>query len=154
MCGILCCFSPTDEKITSFTTRLKSIKHRGPDETRIKIVKNNTLTTFTCGFNRLAFTNVLNGTQPFESGDWIHVHNGEFYDYPTEYLDPYKDENEHDVGSKGRDSYKLKDMTSENALDFPSTLNGIFAYCSYNKSTETLYVARDRVGVIPLYYVI
>ena len=154
MCGILCCFSPTDEKITSFTTRLQAIKHRGPDETRIKIVKNNNLTTFTCGFNRLAITDVLNGTQPFESEDWIHVHNGEFYDITSTDGDIYEDEDVYESERVESDSYKLKEMTSENALDFPSTLNGIFAYCSYNKSTETLYVARDRVGVIPLYYVI
>lgn len=142
MCGILCCFSPTDDKISSFTTRLQSIKHRGPDETRIKKVSSDNLTTFTCGFNRLAITDVLNGSQPFEHKDWIHVHNGEFYnEFP-------------ELKALISDSYRLKDMTTENALDFPSKVNGIFAYCSYNKSTETLYVARDRVGVIPLYYVI
>lgn len=156
MCGILCCFSPTDDKIPSFTRRLSTIKHRGPDETTIKVVTNNNLTTFTCGFNRLAITNVLNGSQPFENGDWVHVHNGEFYkNGPTNekiYEDcdfeiPKNEEN-------SSDSYHLKNMTTANALNFPATLNGIFAYCSYNKETETLYVARDRVGVIPLYYVV
>jgi asparagine synthase (glutamine-hydrolysing) len=154
MCGILCCFSPTDDKITSFTTRLESIKHRGPDETNIKIVQSTNLTTFLCGFHRLAITDVLHGTQPFESEDWIHVHNGEFYDVRPTGLNIYEDEDMYKSGRTGSDSYKLKEMTNDNALDFPSTLNGIFAYCSYNKSTETLYVARDRVGVIPLYYVV
>lgn len=154
MCGILCCFSPTDDKITSFTTRLQSIKHRGPDETRIKIVKNTNLTTFTCGFNRLAITDVLNGTQPFESEDWVHVHNGEFYDIRPTDLKIYEDEDFYQSDRTESDSYKLKEMTIDNALDFPSTLNGIFAYCSYNKSSQTLFVARDRVGVIPLYYVV
>jgi len=154
MCGILCCFSPTDDKITSFTTRLQAIKHRGPDETRIKIVKNTNLTTFTCGFNRLAITDVLNGTQPFESEDWVHVHNGEFYDIRPTDLKIYEDEDFYQSDRTESDSYKLKEMTLDNALDFPSTLNGIFAYCSYNKSSETLFVARDRVGVIPLYYVV
>jgi len=154
MCGILCCFSPTDDKITSFTTRLRAIKHRGPDETRIKIVKNTNLTTFTCGFNRLAITDVLNGTQPFESEDWVHVHNGEFYDIRPKDLKIYEDEDFYQSDRTESDSYKLKEMTIDNALDFPSTLNGIFAYCSYNKSSQTLFVARDRVGVIPLYYVV
>lgn len=154
MCGILCCFSPTDDKITSFTTRLHAIKHRGPDETRIKVVQTPNLTTFTCGFNRLAISDVLNGNQPFEHGDWVHVHNGEFYDSASTNPNIYQDEFVQPDICKESDSYKLKSMTSDNALDFPSSLNGIFAYCSYHKPTETLYVARDRVGVIPLYYVV
>ena len=156
MCGILCCLSPTDDKIQSFTRRLSTIKHRGPDETTIKVVTNNNLTTFTCGFHRLAITNVLNGSQPFENGDWLHVHNGEFYkNDPTnkQIYDDYDFDMPKNEESNS-DSYHLKNMNTENALDFPATLNGIFAYCSYNKKTETLYVARDRVGVIPLYYVV
>ena len=126
MCGILCCFSPTDDKITSFTTRLHAIKHRGPDETRIKVVQNPNLTTFTCGFNRLAISDVLNGNQPFEHGDWVHVHNGEFYDSASTNPNIYQDEFvKPDIG-KESDSYKLKSMTTDNALDFPSSLNGIF----------------------------
>ena len=51
------------------------------------------------------------------------------------------------------DSNILKLMTSDSAMEFPKSLDGIFAYCSYDKQNETLYVARDRVGVIPLSYV-
>lgn len=39
MCGILCCLSPTEQNIPGFSDRLSSIKHRGPDDTNIKIVK-------------------------------------------------------------------------------------------------------------------
>jgi len=138
MCGILCCLSPTDEKLISFTDRLAKIKHRGPDETNVVIVENSNLTTFTCGFNRLAISNVLNGEQPIENKEWVHVHNGEFYNQDETFSD----------------SYVLNQMTLENAIMFPQRMDGIFAYCSYHKDTETLYVARDRFGVIPLYYVV
>jgi len=137
MCGILCCLSPTDEKLPSFNDRLKTIEHRGPDETNITTVQSTNLTTFTCGFNRLAISDVIHGEQPIDSGDWLHAHNGEFYD----------------TGEDGSDSNVLKKMTSGNAIEFASSLNGIFAYCSYHKESETLYVGRDRFGVIPLYYV-
>lgn len=138
MCGILCCLSPTDHNIPGFSDRLKSIKHRGPDDTSIKIVQSPNTTTYTCGFVRNAISNVLNGSQPIESNGWMHVHNGEFYN---------------EVEHKESDSYFLNTMTSDTALAFPSALDGIFAYCSYDIKNEKLYVARDRIGVIPLYYV-
>jgi asparagine synthase (glutamine-hydrolysing) len=143
MCGILCCLSPTDSKLNSFDERLERIKHRGPDSTNISVVQSINRTTFTCGFNRLAIDNVLNGEQPIDTKDWLHVHNGEFYRKDWE-----------DTTPKESDSYRLQDMTIENAIEFPTSLNGIFAYCSYHKETETLYVGRDMFGVIPLYYVI
>jgi len=152
MCGILCCLSPTDEKLISFTDRLQKIKHRGPDETNITVVQSPNLTTFTCGFNRLAISNVLNGKQPIENEEWVHVHNGEFY---NEEEVEEKDENGDLVKNTIRkDSYMLENMTVEGAISFPKELDGIFAYCSYHKDTETLFVARDRFGVIPLYYVV
>ena len=144
MCGILCCLSPTDEKLNSFSDRLEKMKNRGPDETVIKIVQSPNLTTFTCGFNRLAITDVLGGTQPIETDEWMCVHNGEFYTEGNEWLNEASES----------DSHILTNMTVNNAMNFPTDLNGIFAYCSYNKETETLYVARDRFGVIPLYYVV
>ena len=144
MCGILCCLSPTDEKLNSFSDRLEKMKNRGPDETVIKIVQSPNLTTFTCGFNRLAITDVLGGTQPIETDEWMCVHNGEFYTEANEWLNQASES----------DSHILTNMTVNNAMNFPTDLNGIFAYCSYNKETETLYVARDRFGVIPLYYVV
>ena len=164
MCGILCCLSPTDEKLNSFSDRLEKIKHRGPDETVIKIAQSPNLTTFTCGFNRLAISDVLNGSQPLETDDWIQVHNGEFYEdhnrmWPG--LDPYyhqyDEERKESMGyniNYSSDSNHLKKMTVDNAMELSSVLDGIFAHCSYNKKTETLYVARDRFGVIPLYYVV
>ena len=114
MCGILCCFSPTDDKLSDFTTRLNSIKHRGPDETKIKIVKSPNLTTFTCGFNRLAISDVLSGSQPFEHEEWVHVHNGEFYKTDKTYFgDIYSGEYSLPLynSSQKSDSYHLKDMT-------------------------------------------
>ncbi len=150
MCGILCCLSPTDEKLISFNDRLQKIKHRGPDETNITVVQSPNLTTFTCGFNRLAITNVLNGEQPIENKEWVHVHNGEFYNIVEEFYDKYGDL----IKETGKDSYRLENMTVEGAISFPKEIDGIFAYCSYHKDTETLFVARDRFGVIPLYYVV
>lgn len=152
MCGILCCLSPTDEKLISFTDRLEKIKHRGPDETNVVVVQSPNLTTFTCGFHRLAIANVLNGEQPIENKEWVHVHNGEFY---NEEEVEEKDEDGYLVKNViMKDSYMLENMTIEGAISFPKELDGIFAYCSYHKDTETLFVARDRFGVIPLYYVV
>ena len=38
-------------------------------------------------------------------------------------------------------------------IEVPKRLDGIFGYCAYNKKTKCLYVARDPIGVIPLYMV-
>lgn len=180
MCGILCCLSPTDEKLISFTDRLEKIKHRGPDETNVVIVQSSNLTTFTCGVNRLAIKNVLNGKQPIESKEWVHVHDGEIYNQKKrtykehgkiyyddfagrldrqvelneEEFKKFNEEQFSDFYEEFSDSYMLNNMIVEEAISFPQKIDGIFAYCSYHKDTETLYVARDRFGVIPLYYVI
>lgn len=160
MCGILCCFSPTDDSCSSFHDRLLKLKHRGPDETTVKRYVEANLTTFTVGFVRNAISNVLDGSQPIEAGKFVHVHNGEFYGRVCEsWVDSDRETRDgswrthEDYLNPKSDSFKLSKMTSENAMEFAQTLDGIFAYCSYDSETQTLYVARDRVGVIPLYYV-
>lgn len=142
MCGILACLSETEQ--TDFRYRLNKIKHRGPDETTV-------LTTgkYSVGFVRNAINNPLQGRQPIEDGDWVHVHNGEFYNDGIE-NDVDVDEKFLSAGEWGKkpsDSHLLRDVND------PKELDGVFAYCSYNRKTETLHVARDFVGVVSLYYV-
>ena len=164
MCGILLCFSPNDDNCPQFHDRLLKLKHRGPDDTVIKRFTSSNITTLTVGFVRNAISHVLNGTQPLETDDFIHVHNGEFYQlsendkrqvelgyedwnyWGMNTTEAYKESTE-------SDSNLLKSMTSENAFDFATQLDGIFAYCSYDKKNQDLYVSRDRVGIVPLYYV-
>lgn len=160
MCGILCCLSPTNDPTVTFKERLGKLKHRGPDETTIITCEGDNLTTFTCGFVRNAITNVLNGSQPIEDDSWLHLHNGEFYETVSD--DDYKKHvNEHPfIPTEGAntvcsqsDSYKLLEMNEENLEDYVKSLDGIFGCCSYNKNTQNLFVYRDWIGVIPLYYV-
>ena len=164
MCGILACFSPNDDNCPSFHDRLLKLKARGPDETTIKRYVKPNLTTFTAGFVRNAISNVLNGSQPIETENFVHLHNGEFYGevelrkvladylgYGLMWCHPVTSKNY--LSMEESDSNLLKSMASDSAMEFPKSLDGIFAYCSYDKQNETLYVARDRVGVIPLYYV-
>ena len=64
----------------TFLSSLKFLKHRGPDKTSYKIVKN----TF-IGFNRLSINNILTGDQPLTSacGKYVVVFNGEIINYKT-----------------------------------------------------------------------
>lgn len=136
MCGILCVFSPSRIDDPTIKTRLTTIEHRGPDETRVEIVETSNSVNFLAGFVRNAIDSPAEGQQPITHNNFTHVHNGEFY------------------GSSGpnSDSYTLQNMTSENAMDFPKQLDGIFAYVSFDSINKCMYVARDRVGVVPLYY--
>jgi asparagine synthase (glutamine-hydrolysing) len=130
MCGILCCLS-YQTPIINFKKRLDTLRPRGPDDMVITCVN----PSFLAGHTRLAISMPLEGSQPIQTDDWVHIHNGEFYDTEED----------------RSDSYVLTKMTSENASVFARGLNGIYAYCSYDIVNCKLYVARDPIGVIPLY---
>lgn len=125
MCGILCCFY--SNRPVDFRERLSLLTPRGPDEMNVTETDN-------CMMGHTLLSVVGRGSQPIVHDGFIHVHNGEFYD--TE---------------QSNDSYELTKMTPGNASDFARMVNGIFAYCSYDILNKRLYVARDPVGVIPLY---
>ncbi|MAT63256.1 MAG: asparagine synthase B [Dehalococcoidia bacterium] len=143
MCGILFALNT---KRDDFGKRLATLKPRGPDEHNLVIGKD-----FISGHTRNCIVNPLSGSQPIVDDEWVVLHNGEIYNGVNITRDEH---NENVIESTESDSYFILDLLRrKNPINVPSFLDGVFAYCAYNKTKKILYVARDPVGVIPLYMV-
>lgn len=142
MCAINGFTGPADrsliEKMNAVT------KHRGPDGTNIFESEGITL-----GHNRLAILDPrpLAG-QPMAdaSGRYVICYNGELYNFKelrAQYAYPYKTEGDTEVILAG---------WAAEGQAILKKLNGVFAFALWDTKTHTLYLARDRAGVNPLYY--
>lgn len=150
MCGILSVISSRNSKYTSdlevFNRALAQSKHRGPDDSRINKINESCL----FGFNRLGIQDLsAHSMQPFfYKGNWI-VFNGEIYNYRE-----LRDEliSNGAVFSTTGDTEILVEGLTLYGPEFVKKLNGIFAFVFYNSHRQTYLVARDRLGVKPLFY--
>lgn len=117
---------------------------RGPDDKGFYFDDN-------VGFahRRLIVIDPENGKQPMTFGDYTLIYNGELYN--TE--DIRKELLKKGYGFAGHSDTEvvLKAFAEygEKCLDL---FNGIFAFAVWNKRTQTLFLARDRIGVKPLFY--
>ncbi|MCK4882854.1 MAG: asparagine synthase (glutamine-hydrolyzing) [Candidatus Omnitrophica bacterium] len=124
-------------------------KHRGPDDEGIYSDKHCCL-----GHRRLSIIDLsINGHQPFYSDDGrlILTFNGEIYNYIE-----LRDELE-SLGwifKTKTDTEVLLKAYQQFGKDCLTKFNGMFAFAVYDTKTHSLFLARDRVGIKPLYYVI
>jgi asparagine synthase (glutamine-hydrolysing) len=125
---------------------LKSIEHRGPDDSGIFYDDNVVL-----GFQRLSIIELSElGHQPMTSndGNLIIIFNGEIYNH----LDLRKSINT-DYSFKSRsDTETVLAGYQKFGKSFFKQLNGIFSIAIYNKLEKKIILARDHFGVKPLYY--
>jgi asparagine synthase (glutamine-hydrolysing) len=147
MCGILGHFS--NEKINreDFEKILLDIKHRGPDDSGLYFDENIAL-----GHTRLSILDLSKeGHQPMVSNckDYIIIFNGEIYNF---------EEIKKDLINK---KYKFNSNTDTEVIlngyieykeEIVKKLNGMFALSIYNRKTKDLFIARDRSGIKPFYY--
>src|SRR3989344_336378 len=145
MCGITGIIGKEDKDLIKKMTF--TIQHRGPDQEGYYTDKNISL-----GFRRLAILDLSkNGSQPMfnENKDLILTFNVEIYNFKEikNKLNNHNfiSETDTEVILHGYEEYK------ENILKH---LNGMFAFCIYNKHTKQCFLARDRIGIKPLYYTI
>jgi len=122
------------------------VNHRGPDECGYYIDDNIGL-----GHARLSIIDLSGGTQPIHNENktlWI-VYNGEVFNYI---------ELRNELQKKGHSFYTSSDTEvilhlyedlGENCLD---RLNGQFVFAIWDRQKKELFVARDRVGIRPLFY--
>jgi asparagine synthase (glutamine-hydrolysing) len=143
MCGIYLTNIVFEE--SAVKEKLDSISFRGPDYTGIEKVNN-----LTFGHLRLSILDLdPRSNQPMQDENLTIVFNGEIYNYKTikkELLDldhNFKTESDTEVLLLG---YK---QWGRSILD---KINGMFAFSIYNAKTNTLFSARDRLGVKPFYY--
>ena len=147
MCGFVGIFGIKDSSVDWRTKALKmsaKIRHRGPDWSGIFSDRNCIL-----AHERLAIVDPLSGGQPLVSPDGKQVLavNGEIYNH-KEIREKYKDEYEFQTGS---DCEVILALYRKKGLDFLEDLNGIYAFALYDVEKNAFLVARDHVGVIPLY---
>ena len=147
MCGIVGFFSRTVDR-AEFSSALKVIAHRGPDDEGIFAIKDN----FLFGHRRLAIIDLSpKGHQPMHSndGNYTIIYNGEVYNF--------KEEREILI-AKGytfnshTDTEVILNQYIEYGIDFLLRLRGMFGLAIYDKKQNKVIVARDRMGIKPIYY--
>lgn len=127
MCGILAVISgPTP-------TTLNKLKKRGPDECGSYLDEHIYL-----GHTRLSIVHPEAGAQPIMYKDWVVTMNGEIYNYQAD--------------SDETDCFLVPKLLDEHGPDGIKQLDGIFSFVAWNRVTLQVIVARDPIGVTPLYW--
>ena len=120
--------------------------HRGPDGDGLHLEPGVGL-----GHRRLAIIDVATGQQPLfnEDGSVVIVFNGEVYNYQS--LIPELQALGHVFHTRSDTEVIVHawEAWGERCVD---RLRGMFAFALYDRNRETLFMARDRLGVKPLYY--
>ena len=147
MCGIVCAFDlkGNSEGIRpNILKMVKKVRHRGPDWSGIYSCDNAIM-----AHERLAIVDPTSGKQPILSDDnskAIAV-NGEIYNH-LELRSKYASEYKFKTNS---DCEIILALYKEKKHEFLNELNGIFAFALYDSENDTYFIARDHMGIIPLY---
>ena len=147
MCGIVAIFNvkeQTPELRTKALSMSKKIRHRGPDWSGIHCSGSAIL-----AHERLSIVDPESGGQPLFSPDGKQVLavNGEIYNH-QEIRERYKGRYDFQTGS---DCEVILALYRDKGIDFLEDLNGIFAFALYDEEQDAFLIARDHIGVIPLY---
>ena len=145
MCGITGGIGPSAPQQLLLDAQLKSIEHRGPDDTGTYV--NNGIGIGMC---RLAIVEIAAGKQPAtDASEQIHiVWNGEIYNY-RELRAELEIRGVHCRDSS--ESEVVINLYLEFGLDFINKLNGMFAIAIYDARDRSLHLFRDRMGKKPLW---
>lgn len=147
MCGIACIFNikeQTPELRQKALTMAKRIRHRGPDWSGIYCGGSAIL-----AHERLSIVDPQSGGQPLYSPDRRQVLavNGEIYNHRNLRAD-FAGEYQFQTGS---DCEVILALYRRYGTDFIERLSGIFAFALYDEERDEFLIARDPIGVIPLY---
>jgi|SRR5579872_1019426 len=149
MCGICGQFRFQRESSVSpalIHAMADALQHRGPDDEGFYVSGQIGL-----GFRRLSIIDLSGGHQPLSNEDgtvWI-VFNGEIYNYQTLRVDLIS--RGHIFKTKS-DTEVIVHLYEECGTDCVQKLRGMFAFAIWDARQEKLFLARDRVGIKPLYY--
>ncbi len=147
MCGIIAVFDlkqSVEELRPGILVMSKKVRHRGPDWSGINCCDRAIL-----AHERLAIVDPVSGAQPLtsEDGNLILTVNGEIYNH-VELRKQLKKEYHFRTKS---DCEVILALYNEKGIDFLNDLNGIFAFALYDKKNDTYLIARDHIGIVPLY---
>jgi asparagine synthase (glutamine-hydrolysing) len=147
MCGFVGIFDinePVEKIRPKVLTMAKRIRHRGPDWSGIYYGEKAIL-----AHERLAIVDPQSGKQPLYSPDGkvVLAVNGEIYNH--------LDIRERQAGTYAfktkSDCEVILSLYKEKGIDFLEDLNGIFAFALYDEEKDAYLIARDHIGIIPLY---
>ncbi|WP_378185369.1 asparagine synthase B [Aquimarina sp. W85] len=147
MCGIVCAFElkQNSELLRPQLLEMsKKIRHRGPDWSGIYSHNNAIM-----AHERLAIVDPVSGKQPLfdKHRKVILAANGEIYNH-KELRGGLKNPYEFQTAS---DCEIILALYKEQGTAFLDQLNGIFGFALYDTEADTFFIARDHMGVIPLY---
>jgi len=145
MCGIAGYYSTNSvfskQELEDMTS---SLEHRGPENQSVFVENHVGL-----GHRRLKIIDLSNdANQPMisHSGKYHIVFNGEIYNY-KEIQEQYQ------IDSKTTsDTEILLEAYEKAGVEILKHLNGMFAFAVYNRVNDELFLARDRMGIKPIYY--
>jgi asparagine synthase (glutamine-hydrolysing) len=125
---------------------LDTIRHRGPDDEGVYVTSQVGL-----GHRRLSIIDLKSGHQPLSNEDgtvWI-VFNGEIYNFRELRASLLSQGH---VFQTNTDTEVIVHLYEELGPQCLERLRGMFAFAIWDERTKTLFLARDRVGIKPLYY--
>ncbi len=146
MCGISGFFYPGPDGEETISKMISSIRYRGPDEAGVYLDSDIAL-----GHCRLSIVGLNDGIQPICNEDgtlWI-VYNGEVFNYPELKSELQK---KNHIFKTGTDTEVLIHLYEEYGKECLTRVNGQFAFAIWDCVKKELFLARDRVGIRPLYY--
>tara|TARA_B100000900_G_scaffold392482_1_gene388018 strand:- start:2154 stop:3821 length:1668 start_codon:yes stop_codon:yes gene_type:complete len=147
MCGIVCAFD-LKEKSEVLRPQIlemsKTIRHRGPDWSGIFDNEKAVM-----AHERLAIVDPASGKQPLYSpdGQLVLAANGEIYNHSALRKQL---ESEYEFQTES-DCEIILALFKEKGVDFVDDLNGIFGFAIYDLDKDAYFIARDHMGIIPLY---
>ncbi|MDX1758737.1 MAG: asparagine synthase B [Arenibacter algicola] len=147
MCGIVCAFDvkeSTEVLRPQLLEMSKKIRHRGPDWSGIFADDKAIL-----AHERLAIVDPASGKQPLFSPDkkLVLAANGEIYNHRElrkQFVGTYDFQTESDCEV-------ILALYQKKGVDFLDEMNGIFGFAIYDSEKDEYFIARDHMGIIPLY---
>ena len=146
MCGIVCAFEikqKAEDLRPQILEMSKTLRHRGPDWSGIFADKNSIL-----AHERLAIVDPTSGKQPIFSKDksLVLAANGEIYNHKA-----LRSEVEDYEFTTNSDCEIILALYKKYGNAFIDKLNGIFGFALYDANSNHFLIARDHMGIIPLY---
>jgi asparagine synthase (glutamine-hydrolysing) len=147
MCGIAGWAGPVDADEGALARMCAAIAHRGPDDEGFLVQPGKV----GLGFRRLSIIDLNTGAQPMlsEDGSVAACCNGEIYNFRSLRTELVADG--HTFSSQS-DSEVILHLYEKLGADFVTRLEGMFAISLWDRDRERLVLARDRLGVKPLYW--
>lgn len=144
MCGIIGEYSNNVDNLGDFVSRRDLLRHRGPDASAVFISEDKKLKL---GHQRLSILDLSQmANQPMKIDDCVIVYNGEVYNFQA-----LKIEHQLDCKTSSDTEVVLK-MFIKYGTEAFAMFDGMFALAIFDKINQRLILARDRIGIKPLYY--